>query len=237
MSNAKPRHALVVLAIGENALWQSTLPTMQRICTQYGWAFRRIDIPRINIHYYNDNLNITFEKFQCVDYLQKYERILLLDADVLLNPNCPNVFDKVPKDTIGCVMEDKGTRRINRLKQIEYIKTTMCDPRIKEWKQGYMNSGVLVLSKCHRKHLFLNPEVLRLCKGGFIDQNVMNYLCRASGFPILDLGYKYNHMHMFSEEWNQHAERRDSYIIHYAGCVLKMRQDRAQKDYIALWEN
>ena len=33
----------------------------------------------------------------------------------------------------------------------------------------------------------------------------------------MDLGYKFNHMSMFSESWNGSPSRFDSYFIHYAG--------------------
>jgi len=43
----------------------------------------------------------------------------------------------------------------------------------------------------------------------------------------VDLGYKWNHMSMFSEPWNGSLSRFNSYIIHYAGkCKFPDRGKR-----------
>ena len=52
------------------------------------------------------------------DLHEQYDRILHLDSDMLLSPNCPNLFDVVPYDKIGTIFEDKGTRRPQRLQCI-----------------------------------------------------------------------------------------------------------------------
>ena len=42
------------------------------------------------------------------DLLKSYDRILHIDSDIVINKNCPNIFDFVPYDTMGFVFEELG---------------------------------------------------------------------------------------------------------------------------------
>ena len=59
----------------------------------------------------------------------------------------------------------------------------------------------------------------------------IGYQIMKQGHKYLDLGYKFNHMSMFSESWNGSPSRFDSYIIHYAGKGIfpdKGKRNRTQ---------
>ena len=49
------------------------------------------------------------------------------------------------------------------------------------------------------------------------DQTHLAYQIMKQGHEYVDLGYKWNHMSMFSGEWNGSPSRFDSHVIHYAG--------------------
>ncbi|MCP3968244.1 MAG: hypothetical protein GY718_18185, partial [Lentisphaerae bacterium] len=51
------------------------------------------------------------------------------------------------------------------------------------------------------------------------DDAFIGYLIKKLKFPVYELSYKWNHMQMFSEPWNDNANRFDSYVIHYAGAA------------------
>lgn len=151
------------------------------------------------------------------DQLDTYDRILHLDSDVVINKNCPNIFEAVPDDTIGFVFEDKGSRLENRRKRIVRIKNLFGGNE--KWTSGYFNAGMFVVSHLHR-------EIFTSIDGVFwgedfkvrgSDQTHLGYQIMKQGHKYIDLGYKFNHMSMFSEQWNGSPSRFDSYIIHYAG--------------------
>ena len=45
------------------------------------------------------------------ELLLKYDRIIHIDSDVVINKTCPNLFDVVPEDCVGTVYEDMGSRK------------------------------------------------------------------------------------------------------------------------------
>lgn len=169
-----------------------------------------------------------FRILKCYDLFDKYDRILSLDTDILIMPNCPNIFDVVPEDSIGTVLEDKGSRLQHRRQIILEAQKQFGDCN---WREGYVNTGVFVVSKCH-KELFSIQEK-NMWHGFGEDDVTLGYQINKLNLKLFELPFQYNHMSMFSENWNNYASRFDSYIIHYAGNgfypqvsrVEQMKQD------------
>ena len=64
----------------------------------------------------------------------------------------------------------------------------------------------------------------------------MSYNIHKFGFSFHELDFKWNHMTMFSEPWNNNADRFESHIIHYAGKGIfdskhPTRIDQINSDY------
>ena len=53
--------------------------------------------------------------------LEKYDRILHLDTDMIINKGCPNIFEEVPENMIGIIYEDVGVRTADRRRKIQII--------------------------------------------------------------------------------------------------------------------
>jgi len=146
------------------------------------------------------------------ELFKTYDRILYVDADTIINKDCPNLFEIVPFATIGAVMEDKGSRRKERLIRIKRVNAHLGEIN---WQEGFFNMGVYVVSKIHRDMFQRVNGKLWEDKGW--DSPFYSYQIMRLGYEYVDLGYKWNHMSMFSEEWNGSPSRFDSHIIHYAG--------------------
>jgi len=144
--------------------------------------------------------------------LETYDRILHLDTDMIINKNCPNIFEEVPENMIGSIYEDVGTRTPDRRARIAHIQKCWGDVG---WKTGYTNAGTILLSKEHRD-VFLPHNNEFWVAAGTADLH-MSYNIHKYDLKVHQLDYKWNHMTMFSEEWNDNADRFDSHIIHYAG--------------------
>jgi len=166
--------------------------------------------------------------FEIYNIFEDYDRILYIDSDIVINKNCPNVFDVVPYDSVGFVFEDKGSRLKNRRARISRIKEEFGGAE--HWVEGYFNMGVFVSSKIHRAVFTkINGQIWGDNIG--FGQTHFNYQVMRFKYKHIDLGYKFNHMSMFSEEWNGSPSRFDSYIIHYAGGGKfpdKGKRDRIQ---------
>ena len=162
--------------------------------------------------------------FKHYDLFNEYDRILHLDSDMIITPNCPNIFDTVPYDCIGTVYEDKGTRASDRKNRINNAKEKFGNI---EWNEGYINTGVFLTSKVHRD-IFQTIDDMYYEDFGFDDVH-LGYQINKNKFKVHELNYKWNHMTMFSESWNGSPHRFDSHIIHYAGAGTYDKQNRVEQ--------
>lgn len=160
----------------------------------------------------DDNLP-HFRIMRAYDLFNEYDRVMIIDSDVVITPSCPDIFKEVPKDSIGSIYEDKGSRKLHRLKSIQHIQR--CFGNV-DWKEGYINTGVFLCSKEH-KNIFQPINDQYYTASGSDDVH-LGWQIHKHKFKIHELSFKWNHMSMFSEPWNNNANRFDSYIIHYAGA-------------------
>ena len=84
--------------------------------------------------------------------------------------------------------------------------------------EGYTNAGTFVVSKQH-KNIFTPHNGEYWLDWGSADLH-LSYNIHKYGHKIYELDFKWNHMTLFSEPWNNNADRFQSYIIHYAGGGL-----------------
>lgn len=196
--------------VGEIDYLPYTLPLLKRYAKEWGAEFKILDKSHGPVF---QRLLSLYELFD------EYDRIFHIDADITITKNCPNIFEIVPYDTIGLVFEDKGSRLKNRRARIAQIKSVYGDNE--DWISGYFNAGILIASRIH-KEIFtrINGEFWGEnfeAKAMGADQTHIGYQIMKQGHKYIDLGYKWNHMSMFSESWNGSPSRFDSFIIHYAG--------------------
>ena len=130
----------------------------------------------------------------------------------------------------GTVLEDKGSRREARHRCIERIQKQFGDVG---WKEGYINTGFFLASKCHRE-VFTKIDGRYYAGEGWDDVHLGYQIARLK-VPVFELGFQWNHMTMFSESWNGSPNRFQSYILHYAGAGIfdpdiSSRIEQMQKD-------
>jgi hypothetical protein len=155
----------------------------------------------------NKGLHHHYRILQFYDLFDTYDRIISMDSDVIIAPDCPNLFEVVPEDKIGTVYEDIFSRKWDR--QMRILKAQQQFGNL-NWTGGYINTGVAVFSKCHRE-LFKKRE-LYMDLG--YDDVYLGYWIVKLGFKVYSLNPKFNYMHHFDEGG---TNRLYAYIIHYAG--------------------
>ncbi len=203
------KKAVVTVCIGEEFLEVSkyTHPTIRNYADRVGADFIVLDTCKTTPHW---------EKFRINDLLNKYDRIIYLDTDLIVRDDCPDLFDIVPYNQIGAFNEAKFVQREYSL--IETARAYDIDPSMINWNGKYYNTGVMVLSKCHKKFI-LKPEKEY---SNFYEQGYLNLVISMEEShrtkeddPLMfDLPFAFNRMTCldFSGE-----VRHASYIIHYAG--------------------
>lgn len=179
-----------------------THPFIKKYAAKIGADFICIDKQKIS------KTTPHWEKFQIYDLLNKYDRILYIDSDIIIRNDCPDLFKIVPENKLGAFNEAPYT---NRSKELMIDICKQYGVVLPDWNGKYYNSGVLVLSKQH-KYLFKKPnrEIF-----SFYEQSYLNMKIALEKPVIHELYYKFNRMTCMDKFTGE--ERFASFIIHYAG--------------------
>ena len=153
-------NALLTISVGEKyqKMAEVTHPSLERYAERIGAQFVVID------EYSSSTPH--FEKFQIYNMLNKYNRIIYLDTDIIVREDCPNLFEVVPYDKLGVFNEGAFIDRT--MPMVEVAKQYKIS--IDKWNRQYYNTGVMVLSRVH-KFLFKPPEVEI---SNFFEQSYLN---------------------------------------------------------------
>jgi ADP-heptose:LPS heptosyltransferase len=151
-------------------------------------------------------------KFGIRDLLKKeFDRVAFIDADIIIRPDTPSLFDVVPEDQLGIFNEGEYTPRsvcIYEAKKVYSIPLPKWDGKT------YFNTGVMVLSREHRHIFSANGEVKQL-RNAFGEQTYLNMKILSSDVKIFRLSHRFNRMSLMDRITGM--SRLDSYMIHYAG--------------------
>lgn len=150
-----------------------------------------------------------YEKFRIFSMLNQYERIIYLDTDLIVRPDCPNLFEVVPEELFGAV--DEG--RFQERKEAMISAAQEYGIKLDAYDGKYYNSGVMVLSRQH-KELFRKPEREIW---NFYEQTYLNLMIRKLRIPVFDLPTTFNRLHCMDAPTGEHRLR--SFIVHYAGIL------------------
>jgi len=212
------KFAIITLSIGSS--FDAMFSIAKPFLNAYG---RRInaDVITINrkvINGYAPHL----EKFQIYTLLDIYDRLVFFDTDIIVSEKTPNIFEIVPEAAIGAIYDNPNNSisDMNRKKEILLSQKSLGDIG---WTRGYINSGVLVLSKRH-KNIFKHPELRYTLQSSFKDQTLINYEIQKHGHSIYKLDRKFNGMEITgftSRDYNVKTSRKginktDAFIMHFA---------------------
>lgn len=214
--------AIVTICIGKahESIFKISRPTLENYANKIGADFVVIDKPKIS------TTSPHYEKFQLYDILTKYRRIIYLDCDLIVRPDCPDLFEKVPEDKIGIFNEGKFKDNTATMKEASRIYNIPLD----DYKGDYYNTGVIVFSRMHRD-IWEKPVVEDIYN--HFEQSYMNLILLSRHAKITDLTYRYNRMKEADEYTGEH--RLNCYIIHYAG-ILQNTPDIMGQD-LERWED
>jgi len=161
-----------------------------------------------------------WEKLRIHELLLQYERIVYLDADVLVRDDCPDLFAEVPETQLGAHNEGAFLdRRASLAQALEESGET-----VEDWDGAYYNTGVMVISRRHRG--LFRPVARQI--SNFFEQGLLNARIAGAHVPCHDLRYKLNRMqHMDALTGEQ---RHDAWLIHYAGLEASLVPQVAADD-------
>lgn len=222
------KNLVLTLAVGDvyQKMANYTHPTIKGYAEKIGADFISIDKTNAS--------SAHWEKFQIFHLLNKYERIIYLDTDTIVRNDCPNLFEIVPKESIGLFNEMPFTpqRHLSLVDTCREYGVT-----VPTWDGKYYNTGVMVISRFH-KYLFQKPkkENFSFYEQGYLNMVVAQEKATVRECPLVfDLPYKFNRMTCMDQFTGE--ERYASYIIHYAGYPnLEFVLSLIQKD-LEIWKS
>lgn len=234
--------AIFTLAIGDaNPMYQAALKSFQRYADIVGADL----VVAKELHYpiTLDNPRHTAspawtEKLYIRELLHDYERVLYLDADIIVAPHAKNIFEACPKlDTVYLFNEGEYLERQPVIDKIFDILGPL-----KNWPQiagrpVYYNVGCMLISRqCPLFDIANIEDLQKVCNFiQYYEQTYFNYLLHREGLRHEALPETFNRMDALGEEGYL-----DASFIHYAGrgyssSTLK-REARYLNDFCDLFD-
>lgn len=153
-----------------------------------------------------------FEKENAFTYLNDYDQVAIVDADIFVRENAPNIFDKLTDDyDFGGVLERDLPLTPGHKNKITRYSRDMFNPLKDvdwEWNDGgaaFMNMGLMVMNKSIQKYFngespkeFISrPEFKDFVDGigrykFSTDQVLLNYWLKKEKIRVKYMDWKWN---------------------------------------------
>jgi len=151
-----------------------------------------------------------YEKENALGYLDRYEQVLILDADVYVKATAPDIFAQSTTDFAGVVERDMPLtaqyfNKIRKYSKGQYELLADVDWKWNADGAEFFNMGVMLLGSGIRRFLrgetpgeFLRrPEFERFVNGEghwrwSTDQTLLNWWVKSSGMSVTRLDWRWN---------------------------------------------
>jgi hypothetical protein len=141
-------------------------------------------------------------KFKLAELLDRYDRVVYLDADVVLGPDCPDLFAEVPETHVGALDEWPWLGRPAWVQaEVEAVAAAAGLPPPGPLAR-YFNTGVLVLSAAHRGAV--EPPPVPIPHLHCAEQHHVNLRLAALGLPTWPLPLRL-HWHPWADPARAHT--------------------------------
>lgn len=187
-------------------------------------AASRWDADYIELMSGDPKASFEFKRSTLFKRLPKEGRFVYVDADTLIHPNCPNLFDCVPVGSFGGVLADQpghsahGPDRIEILKN--YLRTTDC-PKMSDMPheqvlENYINSGVMVFSFPEQLPVFEAASSFKNVPHHWIvnDQGLISAAIHELS-TLHKLPFSFNRCG--HKLWNCWTSQMDDFVWHFCG--------------------
>ena len=171
-----------------------------------------------------------YEKENAFSYLNDYDEIAIIDADIYIRDNAPNIFDELGDSTFAGVVERDMPITLKYANKIKSYSTGQYGSlKDVDWKWNdrggeFMNMGMMMFSKDILKYLngntpheFINrPEFKRFVDGlgnwkWSTDQTLLNYWIKKEKMNVKNLSWKWNTLYTAVED----KYLKDAFFIHF----------------------
>ena len=189
-------------------------------------------------------MNANWHKIFALDLLENsdvdYDQVLIVDADTLIHPDSPNVFDLTEHKF--CAVHNYGSydwvcRSIENYKKHVF-------PDVDLTPFDYFNSGVIICNKTHKEFYSKvqqlyndNAELFRQMQDGYgvgTDQPVLNFMVQQENVDYKKLPYEWNmqDLRRFEILDNELTFTKVGWLYHFNGIDNNVRNHIMERTYI-----
>lgn len=174
-----------------------------------------------------------YEKENAFDYLDDYDQIAIIDADIYIKEGSPNIFDELGGHTFGAVCEREMPINSTYLSKIEnYSKMQYSMLKDVDWKwhhhgsagAEFFNMGLMVFSSDLREYLrgqtareFLNRTEFKRFIDGMgawkwsTDQTLLNWWVKKENIDVKHLDWKFNALFTALHD----GKEKEAHFVHF----------------------
>lgn len=226
------KKAIFTLAIGDNPMYQAAILSFQYYAKRVGADLIISDALSYKIDVTNPQFHASpawAEKLRIGELLNEYDRVLYLDADILISPHAADIFEQFKNpDVIYMLNEGESQDRSAERALIESCLGKV-DWALQNGKPIYYNVGVILASKPCKLFDFADLQGLQsVCNRiRFYEQTYFNYLLFKHNLEHEALPSRFNRMDMFGKQGYHQAD-----FIHYAGKGYAKNSRRRDVQYL-----
>jgi hypothetical protein len=232
------KHLIYQVAVGEvPPFYETCINSVSAYCKSHGFAHIVERSPKLKIVPKNSKRSENalrlgylpvFEKEQAFEYLDRFDRIAIIDADVFVRPSAPDIFSDTGRSNFGAVVERGNhnlphhTDKVRKYSEGQYRGLTDVDWKWNEDGAEFYNMGVMVLDQSIREYLngetpeqfIRRPEFERFVNGEghfkwSTDQTLLNYWVKKSGMSVTNLDWRWNALYGAVRDIEQ------AYFVHF----------------------
>lgn len=169
-----------------------------------------------------------YEKENAFNYLDDYDQVAVVDADIYIKPSAPNIFDEYTSDFAGVIERDmpitsQYLRKIIGYSYHQYHPLSDVDFKPNNRGHEFFNMGLMLMSSSIKKYIggtpeefIRRPEYKKLVDGighwkWSTDQTLLNHWVRKSGMTLQRLSWKWNALYKGVED----KHLKDAYFVHF----------------------
>tara|TARA_Y100000034_G_scaffold12174_1_gene12776 strand:- start:2506 stop:3279 length:774 start_codon:yes stop_codon:yes gene_type:complete len=155
-----------------------------------------------------ERMKITFQRYYLFDILEdnniEYDQVLMVDADTIVHPDCPNFFEETEHKYCG-VMNDGCYEWISRSIKSYHDFMFSNQDMIKPW--NYINGGFQIVNKKYRQffqdmiefYWEYSDKILEAQETFKVgtDQTILNYMLKKFDIDVKVLPQCYNLQDLF----------------------------------------
>tara|TARA_R110002110_G_C13288956_1_gene703264 strand:+ start:56 stop:871 length:816 start_codon:yes stop_codon:yes gene_type:complete len=174
-----------------------------------------------------------YEKENAFSYFDRYDQIAIIDSDIFIKPQAPNIFDELNDDTdfAGVVEREmpitpEYARKITAYSHGQYAALSAhnnVDFKPNNLGYEFYNMGMMLMNKSITEHIngtpeeFIRRDEFRDFVDGIgnwkwsTDQTLLNYWVKSTGMKEQHLSFKWNAL--FKAVQDKCLE--DAYLVHF----------------------